>query len=528
MSTQAQSTSIPIGFPQIGQVVGTNPIVVIGPNGVGKSRLMRQLAGSAQRLISAQRRTYLEEQIPTFRAEQAKQQIQSHLSSAHSHPWQWSNEIDTMFGRILQEHYAALDANNEAAKKEDATKTIVTDTTMDRLKEFWQSVFVNRKLSFSDFNPTAERTDKTDQKPYPAKTMSDGERTCLYLAARVLTADSGILAIDEPELHLHRKLAIDYWNKLEAMRPDVRFVYVTHDLHFALSRRDAVLLVMRDEGTIERATIDALPPDLAEDLLGAATLTISANRIVFFEGISGHGLAHGLFKRWIIGGKSAALGVGSRRSVLDAGNAFSQVGVVTNAKVLAVIDRDHGPEEWLSALRAPAFVLALHEIESLFAIPEIIRAVATHVGYTKDDPWKMFLSRARTELEASMPKAVAERVRARIGTLLDSLFDSAQIKTTVAATESAHEEVFTSINWSSSVPALFSEEEDRIRGAMASDDHSILVVFSGKHALAIAATVLDIGREAYANIVFEAVENPKHPLHETIVPALARYLPARE
>src|SRR6185312_9766895 len=110
---------------------------------------------------------------------------------------------------------------------------------------------------------------------YPAKTMSDGERTCLYLAARVLTADPGILVIDEPELHMHRKLAIDYWNKLEDMRPDIRFVYVTHELHFGLSRRDPVFLVMRDEGAIERAKIDTLPPTLVEALLGAATLSIN-------------------------------------------------------------------------------------------------------------------------------------------------------------------------------------------------------------------------------------------------------------
>ena len=56
---------------------------------------------------------------------------------------------------------------------------------------------------------------------------------CLYLAARVLTAEPGILVIDEPELHMHRKLAItDYWNKLEEMRGDIRFVYITHELHF--------------------------------------------------------------------------------------------------------------------------------------------------------------------------------------------------------------------------------------------------------------------------------------------------------
>ena len=109
---------------------------------------------------------------------------------------------DENFGRILQYHYASLDTNNEAAKKAGGTNTAVTDTIMDRLKDFWQAVFVNRELSFAHFSPTAHRTDVAGHPAYPAKTMSDGERTCLYLAARVLTAEPGILMIDEPELHM--------------------------------------------------------------------------------------------------------------------------------------------------------------------------------------------------------------------------------------------------------------------------------------------------------------------------------------
>ena len=519
-------TSVSTCLPERLQIAGINPIVVIGPNGVGKSRLMRQLAGW-QRYISAQRRTYLEEQIPAYRADQAKQQINSQLTQAHSNPWQASNEIDMMFGRILQEHYAALDANNEVAKQGTGRASAITDTTMDRLKSFWQSVFVNRKLSFSDFSPTAERLDKPGHSKYPAKTMSDGERSCLYLAARVLTADPGYLVIDEPELHLHRKLAIDYWNKLEEMRPDLRFVYVTHELHFGLSRRQPVLLVVRDEGRIEKANIDNLPPNLAEALLGAATLAINAKRIIFFEGISGHGLAHALFKRWVIGATSASLGVGSRRAVLDAGSAFSQLGIVTNAEIIAVVDRDHGPEDLLSALKPPAFVLGLHEIESLFALEEVIRAVASHVGHTNDDPWKLFLERARSELESKLPKAVAERARARIGVFLDGMFSSGQIKSTVSDTARAHSGALGMADWPQTVAKIFAEEEATIRNAMSKDDHSILVVFSGKQALSLAAVVLGIGRDTYANITLEAIENPKHAQHKRIVESMAKYLPAR-
>jgi ABC-type cobalamin/Fe3+-siderophores transport system ATPase subunit len=528
MSKSSTRASVPISFPLVGEIGGFEPIVVIGPNGVGKSRMMRQVAGSASRFISAQRRTYLEEQIPTSRSDQSKAQMNNQLQQAHSNPWQLSNEIDYLFGRILQEHYAALDASNETAKESGRASMPVTETSMDRLKSFWQAVFVNRRLSFSDFSPTAQRIDIAGQAPYPAKTMSDGERTCLYLAARVLTAEPGMLVVDEPELHMHRKLSIDYWNKLEEMRPDIRFVYVTHDLHFGLSRQDRVLLVVLDDVRVERASIDELPHGLTEALLGAATLTTNAQRIVFFEGVSGKGLASAVFKKWIRGGKSAAIGLGSRSFVLDAGGAFAQLGIINNAVVVAVVDRDHGPESWLATLKPPAFVLPLHEIESLFALPVVLRAAARHFAYAGPDVWQAFLERARHELEVAMPKMVAERVRARIGALLDGAFSGSQIKETVADTAESHAGAMEGIGSGSTVRRMFVEEESWIRAELARPDHGILVPMSGKQALTVAANVLGIGRHAYANVVLEAIDRPKHSLHGEIVAEWAKYLPPRE
>ena len=238
MEAVSEKQSIPMTFPGVGEVQGTSPIVVIGPNGVGKSRLLRACINQYRRFVSSQRRTYLEDQIPAWRPDQSVQHFESQLSHALSNPWQPTSEIDAMFARLVQEHYAALYAANEEMKAGKRTAEAVVDTTLERLEDFWEGVFANRKLSFSEFSPTVRSNAGTGSDRYSAKTMSDGERSCLYMAARVLTADPGLLVIDEPELHLHRKLAIDYWNKLEEMRADIRFVYITHDLHFALSRKD--------------------------------------------------------------------------------------------------------------------------------------------------------------------------------------------------------------------------------------------------------------------------------------------------
>lgn len=529
MATMVERQSIPMVFPTVGEIGGTTPIVIIGPNGVGKSRLLRSCIGQYRRFVSSQRRTYLEDQIPAWRPEQSVQQFESQLSNALNHPWQPTSEIDAMFARLVQEHYAALYAENENLKAGKAVKGAVVDTALERLESFWEAVFVNRKLSFSDFSPTVQRLygEVTDR--YSAKTMSDGERSCLYMAARVLSADPGLLVIDEPELHLHRKLSIDYWNKLEEMRPDVRFVYITHDLHFALSRRDPTILMVREGQSIERVEIRSIPPSLVEEVLGAATLTTNAQRFIFFEGIDGQGIAYKLFKVWITGPRTAAIGVGGRRAVLDAGRAFREVGIINNAEVISFVDRDHGPEEWLSSLRPPAFAIALHEIESTFALPAVLRAVADYVGYDGVDPWGVFLERARDELERTLARVVTDRVRANIRYLLDTdMFSRDQIKESIEATLAAHMEVVARARWNSELPRMFKEEENFIRELMTREDHSILIVYSGKQALNDAAHVLGMDRERYSEIILVAIKDPNHSLHRPIVAEMANYLPSRE
>lgn len=517
---------IPVAMPVLGKVAGIAPIVVIGPNGAGKSRLMRAVT-PARQFVSAQRRTYLNERLQSYATKQATNEFNSLLNSAHSTPWEFSNEIDSLFSRILTEHYSALYKNNQAATKGEAAKSFVADTTLVKLEQFWQSVFVNRKLSFEDFTPSAYSTADAKGTPYPARSMSDGERACLYLAARVMTAEPGYIVIDEPELHMHKKLAVDYWNTLEAMRPDLRFVYITHDLHFAISRKSPIIVVVRDEKTVEAVEPDAAAGDLAEVLLGAATLAINAKRIIFFEGVSGKGVANALFKKWIVGPDTSSIGVGSRDQVIAAGTSFGTLGVVKNAVVISLIDRDHGPEEMLSAMKAPAQVLALHEIESVFALPEVLRSVAKQVAYTGADPWQEFLGRARQALEEGMPKAVAQRVRARFDFLLHNSFTGALTGQTVQQTKNAHSSAVQALALDQKIPGLFDQEEAFIRAEMEKDDQSILTVLSGKRALAVAAETVGVPVNTYTDIVLDAIGDSKHQFHQAIVNALTPYLPPR-
>lgn len=80
---------------------------------------------------------------------------------------------------------------------------------------------------------------------YQPNQLSDGELVSFYMIARILDSTAKILIIDEPEIHMHPFLAKSLWDALEDARPDIKFIYITHDYSFAESRREADYLIVR-------------------------------------------------------------------------------------------------------------------------------------------------------------------------------------------------------------------------------------------------------------------------------------------
>jgi hypothetical protein len=116
--------------------------------------------------------------------------------------------------------------------------------------------------------------------------MSDDEKAALYLVGRALNSDPDtVLLVDEPETHFHSLLAVEFWDTIEAVRPDLRLIYVTHDMHFATSRHNAhFLLAGPVDGLTPLDVRGGLPDDVAALILGAASLSFYARRIIFCEG----------------------------------------------------------------------------------------------------------------------------------------------------------------------------------------------------------------------------------------------------
>jgi Protein of unknown function (DUF4435) len=355
------------------------------------------------------------------------------------------------------------------------------------------------------------------------------------MAARVLTEEHDLILADEPELHMHSRLSVQFWDEAEKLRPDCRFVYVTHDLNFALSRRRATVLIARSNNTAEAIVVDGLPSSVAAEVLGAATLPFYAKRIILFEGEQGKGFASEFFSAWFDDDETFAIPSGDRDSVCAAVSGLRTVGVVA-ADVIGLIDRDFYSDEILHMTTIGVSILPLHEIESVLCDQKVVAALAAHFGKEPADVWETFIDRVRKEFRGqTLNYIVASRVRSRVGDLLDGVFSAAQIVADPGQTGANHSATLVELDLPSRAEAMFAEESKRVADALAGGGIDMLAIFPGKHLLNILGSALGLGstKELISLVVHSLdrkrlkPDDPLLTLGTKIETALLDYLPSR-
>lgn len=526
-----------INIPGFGESDEETPIVILGPNGSGKTQLAQKIAQSNQvSAISAQRRTWVDDSLPVQEEQQLRNNVRSHIDRWRQNSWQPTEEINFILSTLIQDHTNLLTKKNEEAIDSGKTLEPVKDTKLILLQGLWNRLFPKRKLEIGGFFPKVKRLDASAKAPpYQLRQMSDGERTVLYMAARVMTAEHPVILVDEPELHMHSRLAVQFWDEAEKLRPDCRFVYVTHDLSFALSRRRATFLIARSNDTAEPLLVDGLPSSIAAEVLGAATLPFYAKRIFFFEGEPGKGFASEFFSAWFDDDETFAMPCGDRDSVCAAVSGLKTVGVVA-AEVIGLIDRDFYSDDVLGAVTNGVTVLPLHEIESVLCDQKAVASVTEHFGKDPAGVWEEFLDRVRKEFRGqTLNSVVARRVRSRVGDLLDGAFDGAQIVADLTQTGENHGKTLSALNLPARTTTMFAEESKRVADALAEGGREFLAILPGKHLLSILAGVLGLRNTTeLTNMVVRSLnrkqlkkDDPLLALGAKVETALLAYLPPR-
>lgn len=216
---------------------------------------------------------------------------------------------------------------------------------------------------------------------YPIFQMSDGEKSAVLLACEVLVAHkSSIQIIDEPERHLHRSVSSGLIGAILHERPDCHFVVVTHDLDLAdaLSVHPSTAFSLaKTEWTAGDATGWDLRRIQADEALpDAARRAILGGRrdVLFTEGVASS-LDAELYRALLPGWEIQPSG-GADQVVRNVGGLRDNSSLHwVNARGL--VDGDaRSDEERASLARKGIAALGVSEVENLYFLPAVIKAVA--------------------------------------------------------------------------------------------------------------------------------------------------------
>lgn len=250
---------------------------------------------------------------------------------------------------------------------------------------------------------------------YNVNAMSDGEKVTLYYILHVILAskDSYII-VDEPETFLNTSVANRLWNSLEEIRPDCKFIYLSHNINFIMSRKLAKLIwcveyTYPNKWVLEDVEFQdsLLPKELIISLLG------TQKTILFCEGIVDEVSDYSFYSS-LFSDKVFVYPVGGHREVIQYVRKFNSSLLNGYYNAVGIIDHDFLSEETIDDyLKDKIFTLPFNEIEMALLCDELLENVVSL--YADESTTKARIARFKAEafelLKSNKGKIVSENVK---------------------------------------------------------------------------------------------------------------------
>ncbi|MDE5671967.1 MAG: DUF4435 domain-containing protein, partial [Duncaniella sp.] len=304
-------------------------------------------------------------------------------------------EFDRMLALMLHEEMENLiefkyrpvadggdDSRPGRGKARHAKRDVLPSTRLDRLIGLWQKVFPDNKILIESGRMifASDRSDDT----YSSSKLSAGERAVLYyIGASMFAPEGGVVFVESPDLLLHPSSTRSLWDSIEQLRPDCTFIYITHDLSFASTRGDGTTVWVKscDPGRGEwdydfMTSADGINDEVYLAIVGAR------KPVLFIEGDGVNSIDAKLYP--LIFREYTVKSLGGCDRVIESTRTFNSLRAFHNLDACGIVDRDRRDEGEVSYLRKKRiFVPNVAEIENIFMIEAVIRAVARH--YRRDE-----------------------------------------------------------------------------------------------------------------------------------------------
>lgn len=523
------SVSTPSG-PQPFAIEPGTSILFVGANGGGKTRLavlIEETMGDRAHRISAHRALALNPSVHKIGEQDALRglrlgyaQKSADLHYRTSHRWGSNAAISLLndFDFLVQSLFAdqgntSLQTHNNARAGSNAEPSF---TKFEALIKIWQRVLSHRELHVTGDNIQVSVTGARDQ--YSATDMSDGERAVFYLIGQTLVAaPDSLIIFDEPELHIHRSIMARLWDELEAARPDCGMVLITHDLEFAASRKGPKY-VLRDYAPGIGWSVKEVPEESGFDEEIATLILGSRNPVLFVEGRSGsldRAVYRACYPSWTV------IPRGSCEEVIHAVVTMRANSILTRVTCAGVVDADDYSEEEAQKLETMGIgILPVSEIENLFLLPAVVRAIAAAEGFVGEDlEAKVGSSQDELFAMAAIPKnklsVVMRYTRRRIDRMVKKI-DLTEAKTAEELTE-----IYATKTAALDVQAIAKLATESIERAVEDRDVAALLRwFDNKGILAIACKAKGTSVNNFEQWIVRAMRNGSAPNLEDAIRAV--------
>lgn len=499
------------GEPNENLTIEFEQLVVVGANGSGKTRfgskIEQQYLGQTHR-ISAQKSLTLPKEVSPKTKARAESEFyygnyndtwnaQTLFSMKEGH--RWSGDFNTSLLNDFEKLMVLLHTEEyEESLNYKEGKITKPTTKLDRIQQIWESVLPHRKLIKRAGVIEAFPSGEAD-KPYNAAGLSDGERVIFYLIGEVICSpQNSIIIIDEPEMHLHKSLIKKLFDSIENERPDCSFIYLTHDIDFAITRQNAVKIWAKSYESDDIWDYEILdenspiPEQLYLEILG------SRNPVILLEG-DDSSIDYKLYEQVFT--EYTLKPLGSCEKVIQSVKAFNEQKSFHHISSFGIIDRDRRKEEDIAKLNEKdIWVLDVAEAENLLLLKNMVKTVASHMGKDADMVFNQVQSNIITfftsQLDSQILLHFKEILRKNFFFVLN--FNSKNISDAIAEIDAS----FSSID----KQALFDDIETEFRNLITANDYyGILRIFNLKDALIPQSKVCELtgikNKEEYLSLV---------------------------
>lgn len=364
-------------------------IVIVGANGAGKSRFAAELSdmlGEQAYRLNVLKALY--DQRLNDASPHGLDALYEQTFPAGARQYSHGTQLERLLALLMHDEMVNLFNYKARAARQridspDLDPEPLQRTRLDHVIELWQEVFPDNRILTE--NGEILFASAGNDAGYSPVRLSAGEKAVIYYIGAVLYAPSrSAVLIEAPELFLHPSLLQSLWNRIELLRDDCTFIYTTHDLEFASSRSEAVMVwVQSYDATLHTWQYEVLPPGsrLADEMY----LSIIGSRkpVLFIEGDATHSIDAKLYP--LIFKDYAVQSLGSCNKVIEATRTFNDLTGYHHLDSQGIVDRDRRDDREVAYLRRKRVMVPdVAEIENILMLEEVIRTVASRYHKNED------------------------------------------------------------------------------------------------------------------------------------------------